>query len=214
MSAFDLNDILHLASHLLDKSPFDALDFVDDIKLIDEKNSFYKNARRQYQESFLAIEKEYHIIKELMETNATFADQSIFILNGLTAKKTELEKLISDKVIDLTTQHNISAEDVWFSLNSGSVLISNDTRPMLSNLFHSIHKSKQNSARQDGYAKAKKEFEIAVKNIICDLAQRKANECNELQEILDKILKSFIAVSENYMKITELEIISENTYSE
>lgn len=120
--------------------------------------------------------------------------------------------LISGKVNDLATQYNISADDIWLSLNSGSVLISNDTRPVLSKLSQSIHKSNQNDARQQGYTKAKGEFENAVKGLICDLAQRKATENDELLEILDKMIKLFIAVSEDYMKNTELEIISENSF--
>lgn len=214
MGLFDLSDVLHLTGYLVDKSPnvFDAIDLADDIKLLAEKNSFYKNARNQYQETFSAIEKEYNVIKEFVEVNIDSADQSLSILNGLTAKKNELEISIFDKVNALASQHNISTDDIWLSLKSGAVLIGSDTRPVLSKLFQSIQDSKQNDARQQGYTKAKKEFEDAVKKLICDLAQRKAKEKDELQGTLDKIITSFIAVSEEYMKITELEIISKNSF--
>lgn len=112
----------------------------------------------------------------------------------------------------MATQYNISADDIWLSLNSGSVLISNDTKPVLSKFSQSMHDSNRNDARQQGYTKAKGEFENAVKGLIRDLAQRKTKEKDELQEILDKMIRLFIAVSEDYMKNTELEIVAENSF--
>ena len=175
----------------------------------DGKKRGYKKAAVEYEKAFKAIEEEQKSTKEFFERQKNSfnvrSEVLIFKLESLETQKKELENQVKQKNQEVSIKYKIPLGRVEALTNAtitGGPLVLDFLRLIY------IHKDKKlREAEQEGYTEAKKDFDIKTTKLKSDLMELKNKGSKEIEEYINMIGDLFDAISDEHMKIAELEIL-------
>lgn len=192
----------------------DAIEVIDmlttDVEVEGRKQG-YEQASKEYGKVFEKIEKEYKEAKELIKTQKDNYDKKsealIIKLEKLEKQEVQLKKQLNAKKKEVSTKYDIPVNDITKALASGKSLLVNDSFNNAFALIYCYKKKQLRDATQEGYIEARELYEKKRKKLKKDLKDLKDKGSKEIQELINTINDILSTISEEQMKIAELEIL-------
>lgn len=203
-----LDNIFSTKPNISEPNIIDKIDMIFTDVETEGKKKGYSRAAKEYEKVFCYIEEEYNKVKNIMENQkdiyGTKSDILIQKLEELEKKRQNLENQVEEKIYSVSKKYNLSISQVQESLINGNIIMRSKS---ILDIIYRYKEKKYREAEQHGYLEARNLYEDKINKLREELMSLKKEGDNKICELKNMIKEVLEKITDEKMKIAELEIL-------